>query len=167
MTRFIRSTCCGAGPFAEESGRKFASKLAFASAVTKRFMIVKNDGVDPVVGTFKGLPQGATTNFNGAQFQISYFGGTGNDLVLTQLALPAPPQLGGIIQLGNGQIQLSGTGVPGLSYTVQDNTNLMTTNWVNIGVTMAQPPASAFQFIDMDAVSEIFARNTFWKMLPS
>ena len=49
------------------------------------FTIVDNDGVDAVIGTFAGLAQGATiTNFlgSGLNAQITYTGGTGNDVVL-------------------------------------------------------------------------------------
>ena len=48
--------------------------------------IIDNDGVDPVVGTFAGLPEGATVKTAGGDFIISYTGGTGNDVTLTPLA---------------------------------------------------------------------------------
>ena len=46
--------------------------------------LIDNDGVDPVVGTFALLPEGATVNINGTDFTISYIGGTGNDVTLTE-----------------------------------------------------------------------------------
>jgi hypothetical protein len=50
------------------------------------FRIISNDGVDPVVGTFAGLPEGATvTTARGGVFTISYQGGDGNDVVLANL----------------------------------------------------------------------------------
>jgi hypothetical protein len=39
-----------------------------------------------VVGTFAGLPQSATLLLSNMTFQISYNGGTGNDVVLTRIA---------------------------------------------------------------------------------
>ncbi len=57
--------------------------------------IIDNDGSDPVIGTFAGLPQGATIagGPGGLNYTISYTGGTGNDVVLTALgtahAIPA------------------------------------------------------------------------------
>lgn len=54
------------------------------------FTIIDNDGADPVVGTFNGLPEGATVTFNGVPLRISYVGGTGNDVTLTSLAVAAP-----------------------------------------------------------------------------
>jgi hypothetical protein len=52
------------------------------------FVIIDNDGVDAVVGTFSGLIQGATFSVAGVQFQISYTGGSGNDVVVTVVSSP-------------------------------------------------------------------------------
>ena len=49
----------------------------------RSFIIVDNDGSDPVTGTFAGLPEGATFAAGAYSFQITYSGGTGNDVVLT------------------------------------------------------------------------------------
>ena len=59
------------------------------------FTIIDNDGADPVIGTFNGLPQGAiiTGGLSGLLYRISYVGGTGNDVVLTALAPGAIPAL--------------------------------------------------------------------------
>jgi autotransporter-associated beta strand protein len=46
------------------------------------FTIINNDLVDPVLGTFAGLPEGSLIVSNGYGFQITYVGGTGNDVVL-------------------------------------------------------------------------------------
>jgi len=48
-----------------------------------RFPIIDNDGIDPVQGTFAGLPEGATITAGNYKFWISYHGGDGNDVVLT------------------------------------------------------------------------------------
>lgn len=132
-------------------GATLNATLGFASAVSNQFMIVRNDGNDPVAGAFKGLPEGATTSFSGAQFRISYAGGTGNDVVLTQLSVAPGPTIGGITKLPNGQIQFTGTGISGLTYTVEANFDLGTTNWLNLGEIAAQAPTGALQFIDLDA----------------
>jgi Bacterial Ig-like domain (group 3) len=49
------------------------------------FVLIDNDGTDPIVGTFANLPEGSTLPSYQAQqvFSISYVGGTGNDVVLT------------------------------------------------------------------------------------
>ncbi|MBK7425684.1 MAG: hypothetical protein IPI60_00910 [Saprospiraceae bacterium] len=56
------------------------------------FIIVDNDGVDPIIGTFAGLPEGAViSNFMGTLWSamISYVGGDLNDVELTVFA-PCP-----------------------------------------------------------------------------
>lgn len=45
-------------------------------------IILANDGVDPVVGTFLGKPQGVAFLEDGGVYTISYQGGDGNDIVL-------------------------------------------------------------------------------------
>lgn len=62
-------------------------------AFNQTFVIVDNDGVDPIIGTFAGLPEGGViSNFMGSLWSamISYAGGDGNDVVLTIFA-PCPP----------------------------------------------------------------------------
>ena len=60
--------------------------LNIAPAATQPIFLIDNDASDAVVGTFVGLPQGAAITVNGQLFNISYTGGTGNDVVL----IPAP-----------------------------------------------------------------------------
>ncbi len=57
--------------------------LGYAPQGGDSFTIIRNDGADPVTGTFAGLPEGATLTANGVAFSISYRGGDGNDVVLT------------------------------------------------------------------------------------
>ncbi|MBL0141946.1 MAG: IPTL-CTERM sorting domain-containing protein [Betaproteobacteria bacterium] len=73
---------------------------AYAPLTGNTFTIITNDGADPMVGTFAGLPEGATLAFNGATLRISYVGGTGNDAVLTVLS---------------GAVAAAPAGVPALS----------------------------------------------------
>ena len=67
-----------------------AGSLTVTSSVTpavgSAFTIVNNEGSSAVSGTFAGLPEGAILMVNGMTFQISYVGGTGNDVVLTRTA---------------------------------------------------------------------------------
>jgi fibronectin-binding autotransporter adhesin len=58
------------------------------------YTIINNDGNDAVTGTFTGLPEGATFNVSGYVFQITYKGGSGNDVVLTVKSVPAVPDTG-------------------------------------------------------------------------
>lgn len=59
-------------------------------AVGSTLVIFNNDGADPVSGTFLGYPEGAITNVAGSSAQLSYRGGTGNDVTLTVLPAPVP-----------------------------------------------------------------------------
>jgi len=101
------------------------------------FVIIDNDGNDAINGTFAGLPEGATIPAEGVLFRISYAGGTGNDVVLTRV--PAPPSnMSTVAKMPNGQMRVSGLGIPGLIYTIQTTTNLIPViQWTQIGTTTA------------------------------
>src|SRR6202044_3450652 len=73
--------------------------LAFVPAIGDTFTIINNQGTDPISGTFFGLPQGATFTAddslgNPENLQISYTGGTGNDVTLSVIAVPEPVSFG-------------------------------------------------------------------------
>ncbi len=53
------------------------------ATVGDTFTIIDNDGTDPIVGFFNGLPESGLVEFGGNIWSISYVGGTGNDVVLT------------------------------------------------------------------------------------
>ncbi len=55
----------------------------FVPSQYESFRIIDNTGGSAVVGTFNGYAEGALIPVAGTQFQISYVGGTGNDVVLT------------------------------------------------------------------------------------
>ncbi len=49
-----------------------------------KYVLINNDGVDPLAGTFTGKSEGSfIDSAQGYRFTISYIGGTGNDLELT------------------------------------------------------------------------------------
>jgi autotransporter-associated beta strand protein len=123
-------------------------------AVNSHYTILNNDSSDPITGIFNGLPEGSQlVANNGANFIISYQCGSGNDVVLTQTSLPPPPKATGIVQLTGGSIQLNGSGITNLAYTVWANTNLATTNWISIGAAVAPASNNTFQFIDLNATN--------------
>jgi hypothetical protein len=75
------------------------------------FAIIDNDGSDPVIGTFDGLPEGALVSAGAAQFQISYVGGDGNDVVLTASNRPPVANAGGPYLVSEGDdLALDGAG---------------------------------------------------------
>lgn len=51
-------------------------------AFTERFVVIENDGTDPVSGAFVGLPEGKYFRADARLLQISYAGGDGNDVEL-------------------------------------------------------------------------------------
>ena len=124
--------------------------LGFPGAVSNQFMIIQNDANDPVNGTFNGLPEGATFKASSATFQITYAGGTGNDVVLTQLALPQPSEISVLDRNQDGSMRILGTGQPGAVYLLEANSDLNTTNWVNIGGAPADQNGK-IQILDNDA----------------
>jgi autotransporter-associated beta strand protein len=106
------------------------ASLGFLSASNASFTIIDNDGSEAVTNTFNGLPEGAGLNINGTPFQISYVGGSGNDVVLTQLAATRRP----VLNISRGPItnvvlawETNFTG-----FTLESNANLNTTVWTAV-----------------------------------
>ncbi|MCA8995622.1 MAG: hypothetical protein KDA80_01505, partial [Planctomycetaceae bacterium] len=64
------------------TGAGLESARSVTPAVGTELVIIDNDGVDPVVGTFNGLPEGAKLTINKQAFEITYVGGDGNDVAL-------------------------------------------------------------------------------------
>ena len=63
----------------------------FVPVVGNTFTLISNDGSDPIVGTFSGLPQGAVIpNFLGSTNAavVSYVGGDGNDFEVAVVSQP-------------------------------------------------------------------------------
>jgi fibronectin-binding autotransporter adhesin len=110
------------------NGVTLDAHINFASAVSNEFTIIAKDGTGPVNGTFTGLPQGKKLYIGQELFQISYTGGTGNDVVLTRLVTPPPP----VLRIERGDINavrlLWATNNP--AFSLQTTTNLTSTNWV-------------------------------------
>jgi len=67
-------------------GATLSGTLGFSPPNGTSFTIMNNDGGDAVIGTFAGLPEGSTVVLSGQSLQISYVGGTGNDVVLSVAA---------------------------------------------------------------------------------
>ena len=57
----------------------------FTAPTSTQFVVIDNQAAGPVVGTFSGLAEGGVfTAANGLSYKITYLGGNGNDVVLTQ-----------------------------------------------------------------------------------
>src|SRR5262249_19313947 len=105
--------------------------VGFTPPASSVFTIIDNDGTDGVNGTFAGRAQGATVTASGQRFQISYVGGTGNDVTLTYLGT-APPRItsttinGGAVQRSRVtdltvifSTQVTFAGATGSAFTLQ------------------------------------------------
>lgn len=110
------------------TGMSLNASLGFTSTVSNQFIIVANDGADAVTGTFTGLPQGKKLYLGQELFQISYTGGTGNDVVLTRLVTPPPPLLTIEPAATNAVRLIWPTNDP--PFSLQTATNLPATNWL-------------------------------------
>ncbi len=115
------------------AGTRLKVFLNFPSSLSNQFVIINNDGAEPITGTFAGLPQNATLTAGGQQFRISYTGGDGNDVVLTQINVLRPALT--IERASTNAIRLLWQTNDTAGFALQFNTNLNTTNW-----TLASPP---------------------------
>ncbi len=119
------------------------ASLGFSAANAEQFTIIKSTA--PIVGTFDGLPEGASLTIGSTPFTISYHGGDGNDVVLTAAA-PAAPTVTGISPTsgpaaGGTSVTITGTGFTGAT-AVDFGTNLATgLNIVNDTTITADSPA--------------------------
>jgi autotransporter-associated beta strand protein len=130
--------------------------LGFNSSLSNTFTIIKNDGGNPISGIFSGHAQNSTVTVGTTRFRISYIGGSGHDVVLTQINGFLPEKLA-IQQVGVGDVlMLWPTNDP--AYTLQSNTSPTTTNWVavtgpypivgtNYSVTNANATAAFYRLI--------------------
>ena len=114
-------------------------------------VIVKNNSADPVTGTFTTLPENALLTANGVTFRITYHGGGGNDIVLTQESLAPGPQVGEITKLNDGTMQITVQGQPNATYTVEATESLSAPiQWNEIGNATANA-AGQLTFTDPEA----------------
>lgn len=82
--------------------------LGYTPATGDSYTLINNDLADGVTGTFDGLAEGDTLTAGGRTFQISYVGGTGNDVTLTDVTPQPSGSDGGGLFSGAGALS-SGT----------------------------------------------------------
>ncbi|WP_145258007.1 hypothetical protein [Planctomycetes bacterium Pan216] len=66
----------------------------YAATVGDSFLIINNEGFNPIVGTFEGVAEGDRFAVDGDTFEATYVGGDGNDFVLTVVEV-TPRDVGG------------------------------------------------------------------------
>lgn len=99
------------------NGATLNPTLGYSPVLGDQLKIIDNIGIDPISGTFAGLPEGSLVIIGGKAFQLTYAGGNGNDVVLTNVqsttttTLTADPPAGAVF----GQtVTLTATVTPGL-----------------------------------------------------
>jgi hypothetical protein len=122
--------------------------MNFPGAISNQYVIVSNDGAEPVSGTFTALPEGGSVSSSGFLFTISYHGGDGNDIVITQQNVATGPQIGSIEKLNDDTIKLTATGIPNTAYTLEATASLTPpVQWDEIG-TANSDGTGLLEFID-------------------
>ena len=105
------------GPVNLGGGTGLDVSLGFTPANGEQFTIIKSTA--PIVGTFDGIPEGASLTIGNTPFTISYHGGDGDDVVLTQAnAVVAAPTVTGLSPssgppAGATLVTITGTGFTG------------------------------------------------------
>ena len=135
-------------------GATLSIALGFAPQGGTAFVLIRNDGTDPVAGIFAGLPEGAALVVGGTSFTISYRGGDGNDVVVAaksdQVISFSNP---GPLQLGVGTVGLVATSTSGLVVTAMSNsTGICTASGLSVtlltpgvcALTLSQPGSAAY-----------------------
>ena len=128
-------------------GVNLSVKKSFAGATNDSFLFVRNDGGVVPSGTFNGHADASTFSASGSQFQIVYgMADLGNGITLKELSFPPSPQFFSFTNAA-GILQFSGTGTPGLTYSILASTNLSQTNWTEFGI-VTPDKTGAFGFTD-------------------
>ncbi|MCA9179235.1 MAG: hypothetical protein KDB14_32460 [Planctomycetales bacterium] len=71
-------------------GNLVLTTSGFTGAGGDVFVIIDNNGADPVTGSFTGLASGDTVSIGADEFKLFYNGGDGNDVVLVKTFVPLP-----------------------------------------------------------------------------
>jgi Protein of unknown function (DUF642) len=72
------------------TGGTLTGTLGYSPAIGDSFTIIHNVNNTPIIGNFVGLPESALVTIGGVTFSVDYFGGAGNDVVLTRTNTQAP-----------------------------------------------------------------------------
>jgi hypothetical protein len=104
----------------------------FDPAPGAEFMIVRNVGGSPIIGTFAGIPENGYVSAPGAKvFQVTYVGGDGDDVVLTRVDAKPLFIVNHVMFPGTEENKgMNGTGltvqgIPGLNYQLETSTDLV------------------------------------------
>ena len=125
----------------------FSVPLSSGVSVGDQIVIINNDGVDPITGTFLSWPPGSSLGANGFTFVISYTGGSGNDVVFTVTSVPGDV-VSSSVTAGNGDHVIGPNECNNLNVVVTNTTGTpmtgitATLSTTTIGVEVTQPYSS-------------------------
>ena len=122
---------------------------AFTTPVSlgQQFIIMNNDGSDTNIGTFNSLPEGSQISVGGYSFNISYVGGSGNDVVLSLTSLPAA-SAAATVTAGDGSHNINPNGCNDLGLAITNTAGTAMTgvsatlSTITEGVVISQPYAT-------------------------
>ena len=129
------------------SNPSLALVLNTFGALSNQYVLIANDGSDPVIGTFNGLPEGTVITSGMVSLRLTYQGGTGNDVALVQTAAPPLPRITKITPQPGGAMLINATGLVNAVYFVDATASLPGTNWTVLNSVMANG-AGALSYTD-------------------
>ena len=135
--------------------------LGFTPANAEQFTIIKSTA--PIVGTFDGLPEGSSVTIGNTLFTISYHGGDGDDVVLTQ-AVAAEPTVTGLSPAsgpasGGTLVTITGTGFTGATAVDFGTAAATDVNVVNDTTITADSPAGT-GVVDVTVITPVGTSTT-------
>jgi autotransporter-associated beta strand protein len=140
------------------TGLTLQGTLGFASSLSNQFVLIRNDGADPVVGNFNGLPSGNSLSLGGESFRISYTGGDGNDVVLTQTTGSFRPRLT-IQRISPTAVRLLWPTNQAAGFSLQTQTNLANSPW------LAATPAPVVVGTNHVVTNSVSGRQSYYRLL--
>ena len=140
--------------------------LGFAPAHSDSFVIIDNVESDSsVVGTFQGLPEGSALSADGEVFLITYMGGDGNDVVLTNVKLVSLSVTNSVAEDGATNIlyTLTRTGTASGELIVNldvTGTALFGTDYTQSGAADFATPTGSVTITDGNATATVYVDPT-------
>jgi len=137
-------------------GGKLNIAMNTPGAIDNEYVIVRNDSGNPITGTLPGLPEGTIFDIDGIDFQISYIGGDGNDLVLIQKSSGVELQINAVHMMPSGQIQFAVNASPNANYRVEASTNLLgSQTWSAIATNVPANGEGLLNYVDSGATNHL------------
>ena len=135
-------------------GGKLNIAMNTPGAIDNEYVIVRNDSGNPINGTLPGLPEGTIFDIDGIDFQISYVGGDGNDLVLIQKSSGVELQVNAVQMLSGGQIQFTVSATPNANYRVEASANLLgSQTWSLVATNVPANGEGLLNYVDTSATN--------------